>query len=149
MGVEHRSVVRLVRNTDYVSLGPTDRIAQVSNTSFDAMTFEMWGALLNGAALVSVPKDVAIRPERMVAELRDKKISVPFVTTTLFNHLLDHDTKAYAALRYLLFGGEAVDPRWVRAALEHPAGGSRGARRLLVPDRLHLETLRGARRVRS
>ena len=32
----HRAVVRLVRETNYVRLGPGDRVAQVANLSFDA-----------------------------------------------------------------------------------------------------------------
>jgi non-ribosomal peptide synthetase component F len=48
VAVPQRAVARLVLGTDYVDLGPGDRIAQVSNTSFDAATFEVWGALLNG-----------------------------------------------------------------------------------------------------
>ena len=48
IAVMHRGVVRLVKNTDYVQLRPGDRFAQTSDTSFDASTFEVWGALLNG-----------------------------------------------------------------------------------------------------
>ena len=48
----HRAVVRLVINTNYVDLTSEDRIAQVSTVCFDAATFEIWGALLNGAALI-------------------------------------------------------------------------------------------------
>ena len=50
--VTHRAISRLVCNTDYVNVGPQDRIAQVSVISFDAATFEIWGALLNGARVV-------------------------------------------------------------------------------------------------
>ncbi len=46
VGVTHRGINRLVRNTNYVQLHSTDRMAQVSNVSFDAATFEIWGALL-------------------------------------------------------------------------------------------------------
>src|SRR5262249_60798813 len=46
--VEHRSVLRLVLNTNYVRLGPDDRILLTGSLAFDASTFELWGALLNG-----------------------------------------------------------------------------------------------------
>ena len=53
--VEHRSVVRLVKNPNYVKLGPEQRILQLAPSSFDASTFEIWGALLNGGTLVLAP----------------------------------------------------------------------------------------------
>ena len=47
--IPHRAVTRLVINTDYAAIDRSDRIAQASNASFDAATFEIWGALANGA----------------------------------------------------------------------------------------------------
>ena len=51
-------------NTDYVRLSPSDVMAQASNISFDAATFEIWGALLNGARFVVVSKEALLSPER-------------------------------------------------------------------------------------
>ena len=62
IGVPHRAIVRLVLNTDYVQLTPDDRVAQISNPSFDAATFEIWGALLNGGRLVFLHQDVVLSP---------------------------------------------------------------------------------------
>src|SRR5262249_46767543 len=47
--VEQKSVLRLVLNTNYMSISPSDRILQTGSLAFDASTFEIWGALLNGA----------------------------------------------------------------------------------------------------
>ena len=56
--VPHRGVTRLVCGTDYVALDADDRVAQIANPSFDAATFEIWGALLNGARLVLLRREV-------------------------------------------------------------------------------------------
>ncbi|MED1960753.1 condensation domain-containing protein, partial [Brevibacillus formosus] len=50
--VVHRGIVRLIKNTNYVTITEEDVFLQASTVSFDAATFEIWGALLNGAKLV-------------------------------------------------------------------------------------------------
>ncbi|MCM2991425.1 AMP-binding protein, partial [Bacillus safensis] len=49
--VEHRNVIRLVKQTNYVTLDEETRILQTGNMVFDASTFEIWGPLLNGGQL--------------------------------------------------------------------------------------------------
>ena len=108
--VEHHSVVRLVTTRDYVQLDSTTVMAQASNTSFDAATFEIWGALLNGGRLVVVEKDTLVHAERLAAQIHEDGINVLFVTTALFNHHARSKPDFFAALGTLLFGGEAVSP---------------------------------------
>ena len=50
--VPHRGVLRLVSDTNYIELGADDTLLQLSPITFDASTFEIWGALLNGGRLV-------------------------------------------------------------------------------------------------
>jgi arthrofactin-type cyclic lipopeptide synthetase A len=108
--VEHRSVVRLVTSQDYVQLDSGTVMAQASNTSFDAATFEIWGALLNGGRLVVVDKDTLVHAERLAAQIQKDSINVLFVTTALFNHHAQSKPDCFAALGTLLFGGEAASP---------------------------------------
>ena len=117
--VPHRGVTRLVLNTDYIRLNETDRVAQASNASFDAATFEIWGALLNGARLVGINRDVSLSPAEFAETLRREKITSLFLTTALFNQIAREAPGAFGTLRHVLFGGEAVDPKWVRAVLEY------------------------------
>ena len=119
--VNHQAVNRLVKNTNYVQLTPDDRVAQAANIAFDAATFEIWGALLNGAKLVMITKSVLLSPQEFAANIRDREVSVLFLTTALFNQLASFVPQAFSSLRYLLFGGEAVDPQWVQEVLEKGA----------------------------
>ncbi|MBI3847814.1 MAG: amino acid adenylation domain-containing protein [Planctomycetes bacterium] len=121
IAVPHRAIVRLVRDTNYVALDARDRIAHASSVSFDAATFEIWGALANGARIVGIERDVALSPADFAAEIRDCEITTLFLTTALFNQLASEAPHAFSTLRHLLFGGEKVDPNRVRAALEHGA----------------------------
>jgi amino acid adenylation domain-containing protein len=116
--VPHRGITRLVCNTDYVQITPDDRIAQASNASFDAATFEIWGALLTGATVVGINKDTALSPSDFARTLQTEKISILFLTTALFNQLAREVPGVFATLQTVLFGGEAVDPKWVSAVLE-------------------------------
>jgi aspartate racemase len=119
VAVPHRAVNRLVFNTNYVEITAEDRIAQASNASFDAATFEIWGALLHGAQLIGIPRDVTLSPRRFAEVLRRQKISMMFLTTALFNQIARDVPDAFATMRQLMFGGEAVDVGSVKQIIAH------------------------------
>jgi amino acid adenylation domain-containing protein len=119
--VAHRHVVQLVVETDYVQIRPGDRVAQASNASFDALTFEAWGAFLNGATLVGIPRDVLLSPPALYQMLRDERITTLYQTTALLNQLSRELPDVFAPLRDVLFGGQAADADSVRRLLK--AGG--------------------------
>jgi amino acid adenylation domain-containing protein len=119
VAVPHRAVNRLVVNTDYLTLGPGDVVAQAANCSFDAATFEIWGTLLNGARLVGIKADAVLSPREFAGLIETKKITTLFLTTALFNQMARELPSAFRGVRHLLFGGEAVDPRWVAEVLQH------------------------------
>ena len=59
--VAHRGVVRLVRGAGYARFGPDEVFLQLAPAAFDAATFEIWGALLNGAPAGPAPRPRARR----------------------------------------------------------------------------------------
>jgi amino acid adenylation domain-containing protein len=119
--VAHRHVVQLVVETDYVQIRPGDRVAQASNASFDALTFEAWGALLNGATLVGIDRDVLLSPPALREFVRENGITTLYQTTALLNQLSIENPDIFSSLREVLFGGQAVDAASVRRLLK--AGG--------------------------
>jgi len=121
VAVPQRAVVRLVRGTNFAQLGPDDRVGHVSNISFDAATFEVWGALLNGGALVVIAREVALSPVELARKLRGQRVTALFLTTALFNQVVREEPAAFRTLRHLLFGGEAVDPTSVERVLAEGA----------------------------
>ena len=121
VAVPHRAIVRLVRGTDFAQLGPEDRVAHVSNTSFDAATFEVWGALLNGGALVVIGREVLLSPDAFAARLRQERVTAMFLTVALFNQVVRAEPAAFQTLRHLLVGGDALDPAAIARALAHGA----------------------------
>jgi amino acid adenylation domain-containing protein len=115
--VAHRSIAGLILNANYVQLGPDDVIAQASNASFDALLFELWGALLTGARLVIIRKQDVLSPGGLAAKIKQHKINVLFLTTPLFNQAVSDHPQAFAGLRYLFFGGEQADTQSAARAL--------------------------------
>jgi amino acid adenylation domain-containing protein/non-ribosomal peptide synthase protein (TIGR01720 family) len=113
----HKNISRLVKNTNYVTIRASDNIAQLSNVSFDAATFEIWGALLNGARITIVAKSDALAPAQFAQQLTQSSVTIMFLTTALFNQYVRECPEMFGSLRYLLFGGEAADSNAVRAAL--------------------------------
>jgi len=116
--VPHRAIVRLVREADYAQIGPGDRVAQMANSSFDAATFEIWSALLNGGTVVILDRETTLSPPALRNQILDQRIDTLFLTTALFNQIALEAPECFASVRDVLFGGEAVDPRRVRRILE-------------------------------
>jgi amino acid adenylation domain-containing protein len=117
VAIPHRAITGLVRNTNYIALRAGSRIAQASNCAFDAATFEIWGALLNGATLVGIERDKLLSPAALASDLRGRRIDVLFLTTAVFSQTALHAPDAFSSLQVLIFGGELVDPRRVNEVL--------------------------------
>jgi aspartate racemase len=114
--VPHRAIVRLVSNTNYAHLGENEVFLHVAPLAFDASTFEIWGALLHGARVVLYPER---RPS--VEELKDvlaaNGVTILFLTTSLFNLIIDVAPEILRPIRQLLTGGEAISLPHVHRAL--------------------------------
>jgi amino acid adenylation domain-containing protein len=119
VAVPHRAVIRLVMSTNYVSLAPGDTIAQLSNPAFDASTFEIWGALLNGCRLAGVRRETLLDPSRFFSFLESEKVDTLFLTAALFNQMVRENPAGFRGVRDLIVGGEALDARYLAAVLKH------------------------------
>src|SRR5215207_7196243 len=114
----HREMVQYAACLpDTMTIGPGDRVAQASNASFDAAVFEIWGALLNGATLVGIDRDVLLSAPLLGQALRGQGISHLYQTAALFNQHVREQVDVYAGLRQLVFGAEAVGTASVRRML--------------------------------
>jgi len=118
-GVEipHRAIVRLLFGNDYARFGPNRVFLQMAPVSFDASTFEIWGALLHGGTCVLYPEDLPIA-STLGAVLRSERVTTLWLTTSLFNALIDDDPTVLATVEQLLIGGEALSVPHVARALE-------------------------------
>ncbi|MFZ5588556.1 MAG: amino acid adenylation domain-containing protein [Pseudomonadota bacterium] len=116
--VPQRGVVRLVKNTDYVHICPTDVFLQAAPLTFDASTFEIWGALLNGARLVLLP-DQTPSLELLGETLRRHQVSILWLTAGLFHLMVDERLDALKPVRQLLAGGDVLSVPHAQKVLQH------------------------------
>lgn len=116
--VEHGSVVRLVRNTNYISITPDEICLHAAPLSFDASTFEIWGALLNGAGLCTVRKETLLDFALFENTLKTGGVTVGWFTSTLFNNLVDLAPGLFKYYRKLIIGGDVLSPEHVTKVLE-------------------------------
>ncbi|MCB1712028.1 MAG: amino acid adenylation domain-containing protein, partial [Candidatus Riesia sp.] len=114
--IEHRGVVSLVKEVDYIKVNNQDTSIQLADTAFDAAIFEIWISLLNGGKLF-IPHntmvlftDTGLFKEVLVKE----DISILWLTKTLFDQLFLIDTTLFKDIKYLLVGGEALNKKLIK-----------------------------------
>ena len=114
--IEHRAVTRLVRDQDYVDFDPTQVSLALAPLSFDASTLEIWGALLNGGTLATMRADVPSLAE-IGAAIRLFGVTTLWLTSGLFNAMVDQQLEALAEVRQVLAGGDVLSRKHVRKFL--------------------------------
>ncbi|MFB9902779.1 amino acid adenylation domain-containing protein [Allokutzneria oryzae] len=111
--IPHRNVVRLFTSTDHwFHFGQSDVWTLFHSYAFDFSVWELWGPLLHGGRLVVVPHDVSRSPEEFLRLLVDEEVTVLNQTPSAFYQLAQADLEvggADLALRYVIFGGEALE----------------------------------------
>ncbi|HWS66410.1 MAG TPA: non-ribosomal peptide synthetase [Steroidobacteraceae bacterium] len=113
--IPHRGVVRLVVENPFASMGPDEVHLLLAPLAFDASTFEIWGALLNGAklAVVTAPypslDDIAQAISRF-------GVTTLWLTAGLFHLMVDHRLTGLAPLRQLIAGGDVLSPPHIAKA---------------------------------
>lgn len=119
VGIEHRSVVRLIKNTNYFHQ-PADglRLLKTGAFAFDASTFEMWGMLLNGGELFLYPQRELLDPQFLKQKIASNNIRLLWLTTSWFNHVVDIDVTTFAPLECLIIGGEKASVTHVNKSTE-------------------------------
>ncbi|MGV0482457.1 amino acid adenylation domain-containing protein [Mycobacterium kansasii] len=121
----------------WLRFDPGTRVASMSNPAFDALTFEVWTPLLTGGTCVvfgglGLNGSTGLNgqahlqtPRRLAEALRRSRIDTVFVTTALFNTLIDAVPDCFATVSRVLIGGEQLDAarirRWYR---DNPASAT-------------------------
>lgn len=115
VAVTHKNIVRLVKNINYVNF-EEEVILQFASISFDASTFEIWGALLNGSTLVVYPPEMPSLEELGDFIFRNN-ITTLWLTVGLFQQMVDSQLEKLKGVKQLLAGGDILSAEHVKKAL--------------------------------
>jgi amino acid adenylation domain-containing protein/non-ribosomal peptide synthase protein (TIGR01720 family) len=121
--VPHLGITRLVKNTNYAEITCNDRFLQVATIAFDAATMEFWGPLLNGGTLFLVSGEDSVNPDKLAELIIMHEITILFLTTVMFNQLVDCSPESFGKLKSLLTGGEMQSMVHMRKSFKHVGNG--------------------------
>ncbi|MDC6496962.1 non-ribosomal peptide synthetase, partial [Pseudomonas syringae] len=108
--VPHRAISRLVINNGYADFNAQDRVAFASNPAFDASTLDVWAPLLNGGCVVVIGQNDLLSPRDFQRLLLEQSVTVLWMTAGLFHQYASGLGEAFSRLRYLIVGGDVLDP---------------------------------------
>ncbi|GAL86511.1 nonribosomal peptide synthetase [Sporocytophaga myxococcoides] len=122
VGVEHKNIVRLVKNTNYATLSNNTKLLKTGAFSFDASTFEVWGILLNGGELHIYPKENLLDHQLLKEKIKENEITLMWFTVSWFNQLVDLDVDLFKPLQSVFVGGDKLSVKHinkVKQAIPH------------------------------
>ncbi|MET0699738.1 MAG: amino acid adenylation domain-containing protein, partial [Mycobacterium sp.] len=114
VAVTHRNVAALfAAAAELYDFGAEDVWTMFHSAAFDFSVWELWGPLLHGGRLVVVEQADARDPDRFVELLAAEHVTVLNQTPSAFYPLIEATRRRRRdlALRYVIFGGEALDTR--------------------------------------
>ena len=120
--ITHRNVTRLFGATQaWFGFDEHDVWTLFHSCAFDFSVWEIWGALLYGGRIVVVPFLVSRSPEAFYDLLAEEQVTVLNQTPSAFRQLIRAEEAAGEkdlALRYVVFGGEALEMQSLRPWFE-------------------------------
>ena len=118
-GVEilHKGITRLLFGMDCICLDKSQTLLQMAPMSFDASTFELWGALHHGGKCVLFPDRIPTI-DKLELAIQEHGISTIFLTSSLLNMVMDEKPEILSSIQQLLTGAEVLSVNHVRRALD-------------------------------
>jgi amino acid adenylation domain-containing protein len=107
--IEHRGVLRLAKNLDYVQIGPGETLLQLTPLNYDVSTFEIWCSWLNGACL-ALPAAGLTSLHSLGLAFRSFNVSLALLPSSLVPLMLEQEIDSLVGVRQLLVGGDVLAP---------------------------------------
>lgn len=111
--VTHRSVVRLVKNTNFANFNNKEVFLLYAPISFDASTLEIWGALLNGGKIIICPPS-QLSPKELGDIIKINNVTFVWLTAGLFHNIVEQNIECLNSVKQLFSGGDVLYPSAVK-----------------------------------
>jgi amino acid adenylation domain-containing protein len=111
--VEHRNVVRLASQSNFIEFQKDDQLFLTGSFGFDITTFETWAPLLNGVGLFLGDQNLVLDAGKLKDIMQKNNITILHLIPQLFNQLAAQRPEIFKDLRCLLVGGDLVKPSFV------------------------------------
>jgi amino acid adenylation domain-containing protein len=111
--ISHQNIVSLVKSTNYVNLNADDVLLSTGSPSFDAVTFEYWGLLLNGGTLVLCNQDELLNNDSLKNLIRSHQTTKMWMTVGWFNQIIELDIEVFEGIKWVIFGGDRISPKHI------------------------------------
>jgi amino acid adenylation domain-containing protein len=117
--VSHGAVLSIASGNNFIDLSRVNGAAGISSFAFDGSVFDIFYTLLNGKHVFLTEAENLLGDESCLARLKELGTSTMFVTTAMFNVLVQEKAKSLQCFKQILFGGEMANTRLVGEALEY------------------------------
>ena len=115
--IPHCSIIGFMFGVNYLRLDSKQTLLQYSSISWDALTLELWTALLHGGRCVLYPGTIPT-PDDLIQIIQQYGVSILWLTSAFFNTIIDYIPEGLSGVQQLLIGGEAISLANVRRAME-------------------------------
>jgi amino acid adenylation domain-containing protein len=115
--IEHRGIVRLVKETNMIPRHQAiNAVAHVSNIAFDASTLEIYTAILNGGTLICASPTTVLDTAALSRLFMEESVRIAFLTPALLKQYLAESPDTIAGLDVLLTGADVLHVEDARKA---------------------------------
>ncbi|WP_251352516.1 AMP-binding protein, partial [Staphylococcus aureus] len=107
----------------YVPLNEETTMLLSGTIAFDAATFEIYGALLNGGTIIITSKEQLLNTSVLGRLIKENDVNTMWLTSSLYNQIASEHIEILEPLSYLLIGGEVLNAKWItllNQRLKHP-----------------------------
>lgn len=112
----HRSIVRLLCDTNYYEFNSKRVFLQLSALTFDVSILEIFGGLLHGGQSILFPQHGVPDLELLRQIVRRYGVTTTWLTTSLFNSIVSIDATVLSGIEVIFVGGEALSAPHIRMA---------------------------------